>query len=132
MEELVSLLLPLDALLSHEDFNPQIMPKTILTTKYRNMWFICVMFGLTHPGSRPSCMTEWHVQALLRIAEKTPPIVLEDAHDFITSELEFNPILRQDYLHGVRTTNSFYYTLTILPGCHTTSRYSEQLYSTQI
>jgi phosphatidylinositol 4-kinase A len=47
-------------------------------------------------------MTEWHIAALLRIAEKTPPIVLEEAHDFVTAELEYNPVLRQDYIQGVR------------------------------
>lgn len=101
MEELCSLLLPLDALLSHNDFQPHVRPSPVLTTRYRNLWFLCVLFGLTNPDKRPSCMTEWHVQSLLRIAEKTPPIVLEDAHDLITAELEFNPILRQDYLQGV-------------------------------
>jgi phosphatidylinositol 4-kinase len=46
-------------------------------------------------------MTEWHIAALIRIAEKTPPIMLEEAHDFITAELEYNPVLRQDYVQGV-------------------------------
>ena len=27
--------------------------------------------------------------------------MLEEAHDFITAELEYNPVLRQDYVQGV-------------------------------
>jgi phosphatidylinositol 4-kinase len=98
MEELCSLLLPLDALLSHEDFHPQLSPTPLLTTRYRNLWLLCVLFGFTNASKRPDCMTEWHVQALMRIAEKTPPIVLEDTYGFVSAELEYNPILRQDYL----------------------------------
>jgi phosphatidylinositol 4-kinase len=37
----------------------------------------------------------------MRIAEKTPYLVLEESHDFVTAELEYNPILKQDYLQGV-------------------------------
>jgi phosphatidylinositol 4-kinase A len=72
-----------------------------LTTRYRNLWLLCVLFGLTNADKRPVYMTEWHIAALIRIAEKTPPIVLEEAHDFITAELEYNPVLRQDYVQGV-------------------------------
>ena len=102
MEELCSLLLPLDALLFHEDFQPHLNPTPLLTTRYRNLWLLCVLFGFTNPSKRPDCMTEWHVQALMRIAEKTPPIVLEDTYGFVSAELEYNPILRQDYLQEVR------------------------------
>lgn len=101
MEELCSLLLPLDALLSHEDFQPHLNPTPLLTTRYRNLWLLCVLFEFTNVSKRPDCMTEWHVQALMRIAEKTPPIVLEDTYGFVSAELEYNPILRQDYLQEV-------------------------------
>lgn len=101
MEELCSLLLPLDALLSHEDFQPHLNPTPLLTTRYRNLWLLCVLFEFTNASKRPDCMSEWHVQALMRIAEKTPPIVLEDTHGFVSAELEYNPILRQDYLQEV-------------------------------
>jgi phosphatidylinositol 4-kinase len=107
MEELCSLLLPLDAILSHQEFQPQLNPSPILTTRFRNLWFLCVLFGLTNVEKRPAAMTEWHVQALMRIAEKTPPIVLEESHDFLTAELEYNPILKQDYLLAVSLTHMF-------------------------
>jgi phosphatidylinositol 4-kinase len=107
MEELCSLLLPLDAILSHQEFQPQLNPSPILTTRFRNLWFLCVLFGLTNVEKRPAAMTEWHVQALMRIAEKTPPIVLEEYHDFLTAELEYNPILKQDYLLAVSLTHMF-------------------------
>ncbi|KAG8826070.1 phosphatidylinositol-4- kinase [Serendipita sp. 401] len=101
LEELCSLLLPLDALLSHNDFQPHLQPPTSLIARFRNFWLLCVLFGFTSRETRPICMTDWHSQALMRIAEKTPPIVQEDTHEFITSELEYNPVLRQDYLQEV-------------------------------
>lgn len=102
MEELCSLLLPIDALLDHKDFDPDHNPSSLLTTRFRNMWFICVLFNFTPSPQRASCMTDWHIGALSRIAEKTPPIVLEESYDFITTDLEFNPVLREDYLEKVR------------------------------
>ncbi|CAG7846286.1 Phosphatidylinositol 4-kinase stt4 Short=PI4-kinase; Short=PtdIns-4-kinase [Serendipita indica DSM 11827] len=112
MEELCSLLLPLDALLSHADFHPHVNALPTLVTKFRNLWLLCVLFGFTSTHNKPPCMNEWHVHALMRIAEKTPPIVLEDAHEFMSAELEYNPVLRQDYLLGVlqqhRTTLASY------------------------
>jgi phosphatidylinositol 4-kinase A len=101
LEEFCSLLLPLDAILSHQDFHPNENPSLLLTTRFRNLWLLCALFGLTNAEKRPSCMTEWHAQALMRIAEKTPYLVLEESHDFVTAELEYNPILKQDYLQGV-------------------------------
>lgn len=89
-------------MLSHEDFQPHLNASTLLTTRYRNLWLLCVLFGLTTADKRPVHMTEWHIAALVRVAEKTPPIVLEEAHDFVTAELEYNPVLRQDYVQGVR------------------------------
>ncbi|KAG8834446.1 phosphatidylinositol-4- kinase [Serendipita sp. 399] len=122
LEELCSLLLPLDALLSHEDFQPHLQPSPTLISRFRNFWLLCVLFGFTNREKRPTCMTDWHAQALMRIAEKTPPIVQEDAHDFITSELEYNPVLRQDYLqevfHQHRATLTNY-----IPIRHTEIRY---------
>lgn len=46
-------------------------------------------------------MNEWQRAALARIAAKTPPIVLERAPDYVTSDLEYNPVLRQDYMNIV-------------------------------
>ncbi len=43
-------------------------------------------------------MNEWQKAALARIASKTPAIILEASQDFVTSELEYNPVLRQDYM----------------------------------
>ena len=102
MAELCSLLLPIDALLDHTDFHPGHSPSSLLTTRFRNMWFICVLFNFTPSPQRASCMTDWHIGALSHIAEKTPPVVLEEAYDFITTDLEFNPVLREDYLEKVR------------------------------
>ncbi len=120
MEELCSLLLPLDALLSHSDFHPHADPSPILVTKFRNLWLLCVLFGFTSTHHKPPCMNEWHAHALMRIAEKTPSIVLEDAHEFMSAELEYNPVLRQDYLLGVRDAYHACSSLTIL-GTATTS-----------
>ena len=38
------------------------------------------------------------------IAIKTPPIVLEEAHDTIVSDLEYNPVMRREYVETVSHT----------------------------
>lgn len=108
-EQLASLLLPIDALLSHEDFVLAKDPTSSLTTVFRNMWFICILFHFTSSDDRDQIAMEWQKPALARIAVKTPPIVLEAAHDTIVSDLEYNPVIRKEYVETV----SFYTHTTI-------------------
>ena len=100
-EQLASLLLPIDALLSHEDFEigPDVSYNVV--TLFRNMWFLCVLFGFTAPAERTQTAMEWRPPALARIATRTPPIVLEEAHDTIMSDLEYNTVIRQEYVETV-------------------------------
>lgn len=96
-----SLLLPIDALLTQEDFNPRVNASPDLVALFRNLWFLSVLFQFTsaEEGGEPS--GEWRIAALTRIAIKTPPIVVEDVPDFVTSNLEYNTIIRQEYAHTV-------------------------------
>ncbi|KAG8958845.1 phosphatidylinositol-4- kinase, partial [Tulasnella sp. 425] len=96
VDELGGLLLPVDALVSHKDFKLRINSPPELVQLFRNFWLLCVLFRFTSADS-PS-INEWQKAALARIAAKTPAIILESSQDFVTSELEYNPVLRQDYL----------------------------------
>ncbi|KAH9945818.1 atypical/PIKK/PI4K protein kinase [Epithele typhae] len=97
-EQLASLLLPIDALLGHSDFDlgPDISYNVV--TLFRNMWFLCVLFGFTVPNNQPHNAMEWRQPALARIAARTPSIVLEEAHDTIVSDLDYNTVIRQEYV----------------------------------
>ncbi|KAI0818966.1 atypical/PIKK/PI4K protein kinase [Irpex lacteus] len=81
VEELASLLLPIDALL--------------------NAWFLCVLFQFTAPDESDQLAMSWKTPALARIAAKSPPIVLEEAHDTIVSDLEYNPVIRREYAETI-------------------------------
>lgn len=96
VDELGGLLLPIDALVSHKDFKLHINSPPELVQLFRNFWLLCVLFRFTSADS-PS-INEWQKAAIARIAAKTPAIILESSQDFVTSELEYNPVLRQDYL----------------------------------
>lgn len=110
-EQLISLLLPIDALLSHEDFNPRFDPSTELVTLFRNMWFLCTLFRFTtvdEADEKGGSATEWRRPALSRIATKTPAIVLEDANDFLVSDVEYNSCIRLEYAHSVSSHATFF------------------------
>lgn len=97
---LAALLVPIATLLSHESYHPDRDPSPELVAHFRNLWFLCVVFGLSGEAGRKR-MHEHEVQALGVIAEKTPVLVLESANDFVGSELEYNSILRKDFAHSV-------------------------------
>ncbi|KAI0934808.1 hypothetical protein AcW1_006214 [Taiwanofungus camphoratus] len=102
IEQLGSLLLPIDALLNHDDFKPKSTIPSNVVTLFRNMWFLCVLFQFTVPSNQKSqTAMDWQQPALARIASKTPPIVLEEAHDTIVSDLEYNTVIRQEYIETV-------------------------------
>ncbi|EIW84881.1 hypothetical protein CONPUDRAFT_117099 [Coniophora puteana RWD-64-598 SS2] len=99
--QLASLLLPIEALLTHVDFNPQINASPELVSLFRNMWFLCVLFHFTSSDSegRERNAMDWIHPALVRIASKTPPIVLEGARN-ATSEVEYSAVVRHEYAHS--------------------------------
>ncbi|KIJ56890.1 hypothetical protein M422DRAFT_238481 [Sphaerobolus stellatus SS14] len=100
IEQLSTLLLPLAALLGHEDFTPDIQSTPELVNLFRNMWFLCALFGFTHASSsvasRPTLK-----DALTQIAINTPPLVREEENEYLTSALEYNSVIRHDYAHNV-------------------------------
>jgi len=100
VEQLASLLLPIDALLAHSDFDLQYSASPELVALFRNMWFLCVLFHFTTDNKQETAM-DWQQPALARIAAKTPPMILEEAHDSLASELEYNSVIRQEYAHTV-------------------------------
>lgn len=106
-EQLASLLLPIDALLGQPDFTIQPETSSSLATLFRNMWFICILFHFTSADDKDQMAMEWQKPALARIAVKTPPLVLDETHDTIVSDLEYNPVIRKEYAETVRIPQSF-------------------------
>ncbi|TFK76247.1 atypical/PIKK/PI4K protein kinase [Pluteus cervinus] len=98
IEQLASLLLPIDALLAHKSFNPQLKATTPF---FRNMWFLCILFHFTIPEEHEKTAMDWLKPALSRIARKTPAMVVEEAHDSIASDVEYNSVIRQEYANTV-------------------------------
>ncbi|KAG1741975.1 hypothetical protein EDB19DRAFT_1895006 [Suillus lakei] len=98
IEQLASLLLPIEALLTHPEYSPHLTASQELTGLFRNMWFLCVLFHFTS-GEERGAMT-WLVPALAKIATKTPTLVLENAHD-AASEVEYSTVIRHEYAHSV-------------------------------
>jgi phosphatidylinositol 4-kinase len=100
LAELVALTLPIDALVSHSNFHPHHDASSEVTALFRNMWFICGLFRLGS-DDKADMINEWQYAAMTRIAAKTPPIVLEEAQDYLTNAIEYNPVFRNDYLQSV-------------------------------
>ncbi|KAH7889620.1 hypothetical protein F5I97DRAFT_1934490 [Phlebopus sp. FC_14] len=102
IEQLASLLLPIEALLDHADFTPHVKATAALTTLFRNMWFLCVLFHFTSGDEKEGDKTamSWMLPALGRIAMKTPCLVLERVPDAL-SDLEYSSVVRQEYAHSV-------------------------------
>lgn len=107
IEQLASLLLPIDSLISHPDFEVQHNASATIVSLYRNLWFLITLFDITNMGNsdKDSNAMEWLKPALHRIAAKTPATVLEDSQDSIASDVEYNPVIRADYAETVSPTD---------------------------
>ncbi|KAG5638985.1 hypothetical protein H0H81_008206 [Sphagnurus paluster] len=103
IEQLASLLLPIDALLAHQDFKPNLEASTGIVSLFRNMWFLCVLFHFTSEEENKETAMNWLKPALSHVAAKTSAIVLEESHELVASEVEYNSAIRQDYAHTVIT-----------------------------
>lgn len=101
VEQLASLLLPIDALLSHDDFNPHKDSSPEIVSLFRNTWFLCVLFGFTRADTSEATAMNWLRPALSRIATKTPSMVVEESHDAVASDVEYNSVIRQEYANTV-------------------------------
>jgi phosphatidylinositol 4-kinase len=98
---LAALLVPISTLLAHTSYHPDRAPSSDLVVHFRNLWFLCIVFGLCGTGHN---MHEHEVNALQTIAEKTPALVMEGANDFVASELEYSSVLRKDFAYQVSAT----------------------------
>lgn len=98
IEQLASLLLPIDGLLSRPDFHPEKKASHEIVTLFRNAWFLSVLFNFPH---MEDTAMDWLQPALARIALKTPPMVIEESLDAMASDVEYNSIIRQDYAKTV-------------------------------
>lgn len=101
IEQLASLLLPIDALLGHSDFNPEKNASLDIVSLFRNMWFLCILFGFTTQEFSEATALDWLKPALSRIAAKTPSVVGEESHDAVASVIEYNSVIRQEYANTV-------------------------------
>ena len=101
VEQLASLLLPIDALLSHPDFNPRDDPSPEILALFRNTWFLCILFGFTTRENDEVTAMDWLKPALARIAIQSPSMVVEESHDAVASDVEYNSVIRQDYANTV-------------------------------
>ncbi|KAG7448129.1 uncharacterized protein BT62DRAFT_930208 [Guyanagaster necrorhizus] len=101
IEQLASLLLPIDALLSHGDFNPHVDASSAVVALFRNMWFLCILFHFTSDDAMDSNAMAWQRPAMARIAIKTPATVVEESQDAVVSDVEYNSVIRQEYAHTV-------------------------------
>ncbi|CAG8502818.1 1116_t:CDS:10, partial [Ambispora leptoticha] len=88
----LGILLPvLKALLAHNDFKAHQNLSADLVAMFRNVWFHCVLCGFV---SETTWVREWH-DCLVAIAQKTPPLVLESATNYLSSDLQYNSVLRR-------------------------------------
>jgi phosphatidylinositol 4-kinase len=101
VEQLASLLLPIDALVVHQDFKPWENATSQVVSLFRNLWFLCVLFNLTTMEDNEATALDWLKHALTRIATKTPPMVVEEFNDGFASEIEYNTVIRQEYADSV-------------------------------
>lgn len=101
VEQLASLLLPIDALLGHVDFNPHKEPTADIVSLFRNTWFLCILFGFTTREFSDATAMDWLKSALSRIAAKTPAMVVEESQDAAASDVEYNSVIRQEYANTV-------------------------------
>ena len=100
IEQLASLLLPIEALLSHENFDPQANASPELVSLFRNMWFLCSLFHFAMFEEKDQIAMNWVRPVLGKIASETPAIVVEEAMDLV-GELEYNTVIRREYAHTV-------------------------------
>lgn len=101
IEQLGSLLLPIDALLAQTDFNVRSNASPGVVAHFRNMWFLCVLFHFTSVEDKEDSAMDWLKPALARISAKTPAMVIEEAHESVASDVEYSSVIRQEYAHTV-------------------------------
>ena len=131
IEQLASLLLPIDALLSHDDFNPRKDSSPEIVSLFRNTWFLCVLFGFTSVDTSEATAMDWLRPALSRIATQTPSMVVEELHDTAVNDVEYNSVIRQEYANTVCSSSMNFpsvYLSTIFAGHKHTPELFDEIY----
>jgi len=100
IEQLASLLLPIEALLNHESFDPQSDAFPELVSLFRSMWFLCSLLHFAIFGEKDQIAMNLVRPVLAKIASKTPAIVIEEAMDLV-GELEYNTATGREFAHAV-------------------------------
>ncbi|KDE03986.1 hypothetical protein MVLG_05555 [Microbotryum lychnidis-dioicae p1A1 Lamole] len=88
---LLNLVPILDAFLTGAKFDSRQDVDGSLVSLFRSAWYLIVLSGFV---STPSRIADWQRAALVRIAQRTPGLLRGIKDDFVATELDFNPILR--------------------------------------
>ncbi|PLW12578.1 hypothetical protein PCASD_16853 [Puccinia coronata f. sp. avenae] len=99
----LGVLVPMIANLLHPDssYNPRKTSSLKLSELFRNFWYVCVLFGfLSSPnpswqstGNAP-IPPDWLIESLRQIASKSPTLTHLTSMNYLTTELDYNPILK--------------------------------------
>ncbi|EFP83486.2 phosphatidylinositol-4- kinase [Puccinia graminis f. sp. tritici] len=99
----LGVLVPLIANLLHPDgsYNPRKTSSLKLSELFRNFWYVCVLFGFLSSTSPPrttagnaSVPPDWLIESLRQIATKSPTLTHLTSINYVTTELDYNPILK--------------------------------------
>ncbi|KAI7952678.1 hypothetical protein MJO29_008309 [Puccinia striiformis f. sp. tritici] len=82
-------------------FNPRKTSSSKLSELFRNFWYVCVLFGFLSSSShsRPtsgsaSVPPDWLIESLRQIATRSPTLTHLTSINYLTTELDYNPILK--------------------------------------
>lgn len=85
---------------STSSYDPRRTKSADISELFRNFWYICVLFGFlsssplraTHqPTTSPP---DWLIDSLRQIATKSPTLTHLTPIDYVTTQLDYNPILK--------------------------------------
>ncbi|MBW0462794.1 hypothetical protein O181_002509 [Austropuccinia psidii MF-1] len=79
-------------------YDPRQTSSQQLSELFRNFWYVCVVFGFLSPNSRAivssSITPDWLIDSLRQIATKSPTLTHLTSIDYLTAQLDYNPILK--------------------------------------
>lgn len=86
---------------SKSSYNPHQTTSAKMSELFRNFWYICVLFGfLSSPSSsrntsgNSATPPDWMIASLRQIATKSPTLTHLTPIDYVTTQLDYNPILK--------------------------------------